>query len=352
MERKILHIILLLVLVLVSSCSTEHFDVVEEESQYMKISLRSGEDAGSDSPCFIFWRQVDYMNSLFPANPFTPYVYSVPNGVIDDYKDPRPKYNTGYVYPPYSEWVYAVGVSPSKIVPNGNVDWKTFFVSPDLAGVTDIQSAPVITGSDQTNFSDPLVFAHQLTKLEFSGYCGSSMKIVEANGTTKYVNVTDIQITLKADSAAQWKWFPEKLEWNHGSGPDGQYKVKAYAAAPALGTIKAKISINDVLTIDNTSATNPKPIGNFYLVPGFDSVIIEVEVKYVDSTIDGTSPSGNGQEIIRIWEKIAINDIYPESGGGTTTSAGESYSIKLMFDRSKIVLGVTLEDWDPDEIHN
>ena len=346
MERKFLHIALFLTLVLWSSCSSEQPAVIEEgESKYMQLSLRSGEDSGSDKPCFIFWKQTDYLAPGFATTPTTPYIWCWPGGEIDNYK--TTKYNTGEVYPPNSESVYAVGVSPGSIVPSGNTNWYKLGILKTLAGITDIQCAPVIIGNEQNHFSDPLVFEHQLTRLEVSGYCGSSMKIVEADGTTRTIKVTDIKVTLKGNTDDQWKWFPESLEWKH---PNNQYEVEAYTTKPSP-EISATVFTPETLTPDNTTETDPEPIGNFYLVPGFNSVTIEIEAKYIDSTTDETSPSGNGQVITRMWSKVEIKEIYPNGAiaPDDVTAAGESYKIKLVFDRSKIELGVTLEGWGPDE---
>ena len=307
--------------------------------------LRSGGDDNneSDKPCFIFWTQTDYLSPGFASNPTTPYVYRHPEGVIDDYK--TPKYNTRYVYPPYSEWVHAVGIAPGSLVPENNTaGWKEFNVPEASAGLVDIQCAPVVKGSQQLPFSDPLLFAHQLTKLEIHGYCGSSMK----EGDSKYINVKDIKITISSDYNDQWKWFPKKLVWN-GDDIDGQYIVNPYSTQPS--EIIAEISTAETLFgKTDTSKDEAKTIGSFYLVPGFNTITITVEATYVDSTIDENYPGGNGQEITRVWDVFTINDLHPLSGS-FVTSKGESYIFKISFDRSRIELSAELEDWG-DEIHN
>ena len=315
-------------------------DASADTSQYMQLSiLRSENNNESNKPCFIFWKQTDYLDAAFPANPSTPYVYRHPEGVIDDYK--VPKYNTQYVYPPYSEWVHAVGVSPGNLISTSNTNWKEFDIPETKAGLIDIQCAPDVRGSQQSPFSDPLVFAHQLTKLEIQGYCGSSMKDGD-----KHVNVKEISVSISSDSASQWKLFPQKLEWDHGSGNDGQYKVIAYTSKPS-SEIVAEILAKDTILYGNidTSKENAKLIGNFYFVPGFNTITLKIEATYEDFTTDGKT------EINRIWNTVTISGIHPEIGN-TVTSAGESYPVKLMFDRSQIILGAELEGWGPGEIHN
>ena len=344
MRKQLLYIALFLAPMLWLSCEEGDFSAVEttEEGQYMQLSmLRSGSDDEMDEPCFIFWKQSDYIDFEPSSIPTEPYVYCYPEGVIDDYNVPI-KYNTKHVYPPLSEWVCAVGVSPSSLVPAGNLDWKEFDISRDNSGLVDIRCASVVMGSQQSQFSDPLIFAHQLTKLEILGYCGSNMK-----DGGRYINVKDIRISISSDTDDQWNWFPQKLMWEHGTMDNGQYKVVPYTTQPS--EITATISTTDILHgASDISKDDAKVIGSFYLVPGFSVIKISVEAIYVDSTNDGTYPSGNGQEIARMWNLITIDNLYPDSGESLVTRAGEGYPIKLSFDRSKIELGLKLEDWSPD----
>ena len=336
--------------ILWSSCEPEsysRFVEEEEENQYMQLALlrSGGKDNESDKPCFIFWKETNYLAPGFSSNPTTPYVYCHPDGVIDDYN--VTKYNTRYVYPDYSEWVHAVGIAPGALVPKNNTTgWTEFYIPETDAGLIEIQCAPVVRGNQQLPFSDPLKFAHQLTKLEIHAYCGDSMMESE----NKYINVKDIKISISSDDDNQWKRFPEKLIWN-GENTTGQYIVKGYDAAPS-SEIVAEISSDKILLgKTDTSKDAAKVIGNFYLVPGFNTITIRVEATYIDTTNDDTI-TGNGQVISRKWDKVTVKEIYPESGPtGTKTSAGESYELKLSFDRSKIELSATLEDWRT-EIHN
>ena len=343
MKKHLLYIALSFVSLLWFSCQQyESTPMVIESSEYMQFSMRSGSQNGQSAyPCFIFWREIDYIDPAFVVTPAEPYVYCHPEGTIDTYK--APKYNTRRVYPPYSEWVHAVGVSPGSLVEVGNTNWKEFYIDPDSAGIIDIQCAPVIKGSQQFPFSDILTFAHQLTNLEIQAYCGPSMK---EGG--EYINVKDISISISSDSVNQWQWFPQKLVWNYGVGDDSQYIVVPYESQP-LQEILAKVAVDGVFLegATDTSKSNAKLIGNFYLFPGFNAITITVEATYVDSTVDGlTNPNGNGQEIERIWKTVTINDLHPTSG--SETSAGESYIFKISFDRSKIELDVLLKEWDTE----
>ena len=330
------------------SCGKEPGVLKEDSDNYIQLNTRAGEDSNSDKPCFIFWKFSDFSISGFDAAPATPYVYSLPGGMIDDYN--VTKYNTGKIYPPLAELVYAVGISPASIPGATPSAWKTFAVDPLIAGLVDIQCAPVISGHEQTHFSDPLKFAHQLAKLEFKGYCGASMKESES----KFINVKDIKISISSDVDNQWKWFPEKLTWNHGGIGVGQYKVSGYTSQPA--TIVAQVSSSNsspeiiLLGKEDTNETDVKSIGNFYLVPGFDKITIKLEATYIDSTEDDNSPlPENGQSHNRIWEEMVIEKIH--SNAAEPTVAGYSYTILLGFERSRIILGVTLKDWE-DDIEN
>ena len=351
MRKHLLYIVLFLLSVLWTSCQKEDISTSEAEaaSQYMQFSVRSASDNESEKPCFIFWKESDYKTPAVFVVPTTPYVFRHPEGMIEDYE--VPKYNTRYVYPPQSEWVHAVGVAPGSLVEENNTDWEKFEIPSSKAGLIDIQCAPAIRGSQQTPFSNPLVFTHKLAKLDIQGYCGSSMTYIGGDGKRRFINVKDIRVSISSDLDDQWMHFPQKLIWDSGNE---QYEVAAYASKPTP-EIVAKIFADDV-TLEGTTDTSKdhaKAIGNFYFVPGFSTITLKVEAIYIDSTTDGDTPlTGNGQGIARVWDTIKITDIHPELGGNTETSEGESYEIKLMFDRGRIVLGVTLEPWNPDEIHN
>ena len=347
MKNRLPYIILLLMLALLVSCK-EDIPVIEKEGDYMQLGTRAGENSGSDVPCFIFWTFSDYNSSVgFPSNPTAPYVYNFPTDTIGAYK--TIKYNTQKIYPSSSETVYAVGVSPGVLVPPGNSNWTTFDIPESLAGITDIMCAAVISGNAQTKFPDPLNFEHQLARLEFRGYCGASM----VESTDRFIDVKDIKITISSDVDNQWNLFPEELQWSHGGVGVGKYEIIAYGSAP-ISPIVAQVSSSNpspgttlVGKVDN-SELRAKPIGNFYLVPGFDQITIKVEATYIDSTTDGIAPGGNGQEIKRVWEEMLIEKIH--SPAGDPTEIGTSYTIYLGFERSRIVVGVTLKDWDPEII--
>jgi len=350
MKQRLLYITLCLMPMLFASCLKENIPNNEGGDSYMQLNTRAGEDSNSDKPCFIFWKFSDYSVSGFGNNPSAPYAYKLPAGMIDDYNETllKPKYNTGEVYPSHAEWVYAVGVSPSSILGASPGAWKTFAVGSAMSGLVDIQCAPVISGNEQAPFSQPLKFAHQLAKLEFKGYCGASMEESES----KFINVKDIKISISSDVDDQYKYFPKELEWVHGGIGVGQYKVNGYTiASPPASPIIAQVSSSDpvpgitLLGKEDTDKDEAKPIGNFYLVPGFDKITIKIEATYVDSTGDGTGPPPeNGQENKRVWETMVIENI---SGTGGTV-AGYSYTISLGFERSRIILGVTLKDWEDD----
>ena len=347
MKKQLLYIILLMP-VFITSCNKE---TLVEGGSYMQLNTRAGEDSDSDKPCFIFWKLSDFSASGFDAAPSVPYVYSLPEGMIDTYN--TSKYNTGKVYPPYAELVYAVGVSPASIPGSSPGAWKTFSVDPAIAGLVDIQCAPVISGHEQTHFSDPLRFAHQLAKLEFKGYCGASMKESES----KFINVKDIKISIRSDVDDQWEWFPEKLTWNHGGIGVGQYKVSGYTttslpASPIIARISSSAPPPGIVLYgkEDIIKAEAKPIGHFYLVPGFDKITIKLEATYIDTTGDGNEPlPENGQENNRVWEELVIGKIH--SNAAEPTIVGHSYTIFLGFERSKIILGVTLKDWE-DDIEN
>ena len=345
MGKQLLYMILFLTSALFVSCTADH--VEEGKGSYMQLNTRAGEDSGSDMPCFIFWRETDYNSSGFSTTPDNPYAYSFPTGVIDSYQ--AIKYNTMKTYPPNVERVYAVGIAPGNLVPDPNTNWKSFDIPVSMAGVTDIQSASAIVGSAQSKFSQPLKFKHQLAKLEFKGYCGATM----VESAERFIDVKDIKITIRSDVNDQYKWFPRLLIWNHGGVGVGQYKVEAYTTVmqPA-SPIAAQVSSSDpfpgmvLIGKEDNSEGKAKPIGNFYLVPGFDKITVKIEATYIDSTQDGMS--GNGQEIIRVWNEMIIGNIH--SNVGDPTEIGTSYTIYLGFERSKIVVGVTLKDWENEII--
>ena len=345
MKQQFVYIALLLITMLFVSCSKENVPNNEDEGgNYMKLSTRSDEDINSAEACFIFWKHTDFDSFGFDDNPATPYVYSLPTGMIDDYNATlsKPKYNTGEIYPPYSEPVYAVGVSPAVILGENPLSWKTFAVPDTMTGIVDIQCAPVIVGTEQSPFSEPLKFAHQLAKLEFKGFCGSSMR----EGNDKYIDIDSIKISISSDVSNQWQWFPKELTWTHGGVGVGQYTVNAYESQPTK-IVAQVLSSNPILGKKDTVEAKAKPIGNFYLVPGFDKITVKVEAIYVDSTTDGDSPAPeNGQENKRVWEEMTIEKIH--SLTDEPTEIGHSYTIYLGFERSKIVLGVTLKDWGND----
>jgi|GEM_PF-3183637 len=353
MKRQLLYVLLLMPILFASCVKENPSDRDEDRGSYMQLNTRAGEDAGSNRPCFIFWRDLDYYSGTFLTSDMTPYVYKLPGGVIDDYNATlsKPKYNTGRIYPPYAEPVYAVGVSPvyasgvSPISIPGDApgSWMTLAVNPAMAGLVDIQCARVIAGSEQSHFFNPLVFAHQLARLEFNGYCGESMW--DEDDADKFIDVKDIKISISSDVDNQWKWFPEKLTWSHGGIGVGQYEVISYTGKPA--TIVAKVSSADpspgitLLGKEDIGETKSKPIGNFYLVPEFDKITVKIEATYVDTTDDGKI------EILRTWD-VVVPDI---AGSSNFTEAGKSYTINIGFERSRIILGVTVEKW-PDDIHN
>ena len=353
MKQQFLYITLLLMPMLFASCSEDSISEKDDagEGNYMRLSTKSGEYSGSDAPCFIFWKHSDFDAFSSGGTPTEPYVYSLPSGEIDDYK--TTKYNTGEIYPPYAEPVYAVGISPAEIPGANPGAWKTFDVPRSIAGLVDIQCAPVIAGSEQAPFSDPLKFEHQLAKLEFKGYCGGSMSVDDDGDgdVDKIINVEDVTITVSSDVDGQHQWFPEKLTWAHGGIGVGQYKVSGYGSPPP--EITAQVSLSNpppgiiISGEDDTNESTSKHIGDFYLVPGFGKITVKVAATYIDSTEDDTAlPPGNGQEIKRVWEEMTIENIH--SNDGEPTEAGTSYTIYLKFERSKIVLGVTLKDWGDD----
>ena len=336
------------------SCGKEPGILKEDSDNYMQLNTRAGEDGNSDKPCFIFWKHSDFTASGFDLNPTAPYVYSLPGGMIDDYNVNKAKYNTGKIYPPLAELVYAVGISPASIPGTTEPSlWKTFAIPTTMAGITDIQCAPVTSGNEQTPFDaptpSPLIFEHQLTKLEFKGYCGTSMKESE----TKFIDVEDINISISSDVDDQWEWFPKELTWHHGGVGIGQYKVSAYGSKPAEIVAKVSSSAPSPITLFgkvDINETKSKPIGNFYLMPGFDKITIKIEATYIDYTGDEGKPApGNGVKHKRVWEEMVIENIH--SNIGEPTLIGYSYTIFLGFERSKIVLGVTLKDWE-DDIEN
>ena len=310
------------------------------DSESIMISSRSGGTDNELKPCFIFWEQSYYTQGGFGTNPTTPYVYRHPPGVIDDYKDPR--YNTMQIYPSDSEWVYAVGVAPGSLVASdgSQAQWTTFAVPKSEAGLMDIQcSKKPITGNKQNPFSDPMLFEHKLTRLHISGRCGSSMK--DSKG--EYINVKNIEVAFESAVDDQWMWLPEKLVWSHGTGADGQYKPVGYASED--NTMAPTINSRAELLLEGLSGVADS-LGCFYLVPGFTSVTLMVSADYIDSTDDGDSPEGNGQLISRMWDEVTVNMKFPL--GQTATKAGDSYPVTLTFEREKILVGVTLEEWEPD----
>ena len=304
------------------------------------ISSRAFQDDNGLSPCFIFWEQSYYNQAGFGDNPATPYVYCHPSGTIDDYK--VPKYNTMKIYPFDSEWVYAVGVAPGSLVASdgSQAQWKTFDIPKSEAGLMDIQcSINYISGNKQNPFSNPMIFEHQLTRLKINGYCGSTMK----DDKGEYINVKNVKVTLESEFDNQWRWFPEKLVWTHGTGIDGKYKVWGYTTED--NTMTPTVTSHEDLLLDGLTG-KVDSLGCFYLVPGFTSVTLHVSADYVDSTNDGDSPEGNGQQITRIWDEVMVTMKFPS--GQTETKAGDSHPINLKFEREKIVVVATIEEWGPD----
>ena len=336
-------------LILLFSCERSVGVLKEDSDNYMQLNTRAGEDANSNKPCFIFWKLSDFNDPGFDAAPLTPYVYSLPGSMIDDYN--VTKYNTGKIYPPYAEPVYAVGVSPASILGATPGAWKTFAVDSSISGLVDIQCAPVISGNEQTPFNAPLAFAHQLAKLEFKGYCGASMKEDE----NKFIDIQEIKISISSEDDNQWKWFPEELTWAHGSIGVGKYEVSAYESEPAsplVAQISSSNSSPEIILLgkEDVIKEDAKPIGNFYLVPGFHKITIKIEATYIDYTGDEGEPApGNGVKHNRVWEEMVIENIH--SNAGEPTIIGHSYTIFLGFERSKIILGVSLKDWE-DDIEN
>jgi len=340
MKRQLLYITLLLIQALFFSCEENHDVSNEVGMDYMQLNTRTGGDNDSNKPIFIFWESSKFNAPGFGDNPTEPYVYRFPEGMIDDYNVGKSKYNTREVYPEYAAPVYAVGISPASIPGATPTAWKSFNVAPAIAGLVDIQCAPIIEGNEHTHFSDPLVFTHQLAKLEFKGYCGTSMK----ESDSKFVNVKDIEISISSDKNDQWKWFPEKLTWNHGGIGVGQYKVSGYTAeSPPATPIVATVPSPEIVLLGKIDITeaNAKPLGNFYLMPGFNAITIRLKATYIDETLDKKT------ENVREWEEFLIENI-----DGTSTKAGNKYTINLCFERNRIVLGASLVGWPDEDIVN
>ena len=356
MKKELLYVIPLLALMLFVSCSKDGISENDEDGNYMQLNTRAGEDSDSDKPCFLFWTATNFNAPGFSSTLMVPYTCCLPENMIDDYNAAllKPKYNTRKIYPPYAEQVYAVGISPGSIVdPGTHSDWSTFAIPTTKAGLIDIQCAPVISANEQAPFSTPLTFTHQLAKLEFKGYCGTSMY----EDIQHFINIKDIKISISSDVDNQWQWLPKELKWNHGGVGVGQYKINAYGGAPAspiVAQVSSSVPAPGITLFgkdytdadDDENKKKAEPIGNFYLVPGFDKITIKIEATYIDSTKDGMAPGGNGQEIKRVWETMTIKDIH--AGTGVPTLPNYSYTIYLKFEKNKIILGVTLKDWDPE----
>ena len=342
MKKQLLYIIFCLSLTLLTACVAEHFPE-EEGADYMQLNTQSKGGGGVDElPCFIFWTNWStggfYQSDGTLAEPF---IYSKPPLNIDDYSAAR--FNTGYRYPQNVETVYAVGIWPRSIMPPGDLgdisDWNTFDLKGRAdAGLVDIQCAPVIWGTAQNQFDNtkPLKFEHQLVKLEFMGYCGVGMW----EGSAKHIYVKDLTVTIRSDQGTnQWELFPEQLVWSGVSSiPSvGQYVVEGYTSEP--GT-PISASLPKIQIPGNTSKAGALPIGNFYLMPGFEDITVYLEAIYVDTTSDGKT------EHTRTWE-LLIEGV-GDAGG---TEAGYRYPIFLGFEKSQIVLSATIDEWEEDE-HN
>ena len=338
MKKQLIYITLFLIQALFFSCEKNN-EVLNDGVSYMQLNTRTGGDGSSDNPCFIFWKMSDFNASGFNDDPTDPLVYSLPGGMIDDYNVSKIKYNTREIYPSLPEWVYAVGVSPASIPGADPQDWKTFDIDPEIAGLIDIQCAPVISGNEQDHFSEPLRFTHQLTKLQFKGYCGESMW----ESDTKHINVKKVTITLRSDMGAdQWELFPEKLTWAHGSIGVGQYRVSSYSTDPAE-SLKANLPILGEIP-GNTTYAGALSIGSLYLVPGFKDIVIELKATYEDTTDDEKTT------IVREWTEFLIKNI-GEDTHSNETKAGYSYAIYIGFEKRRIVLDAVVEPW-PNDINN
>ena len=328
------YIVWLVVLILPVSCKKSTAD--DEYGFAMMLGTRAGEDNGSDKPCFIIWEQKDYTHAGFGANPAVPYAVCRPDGVIGAYE--TAKYNTRHVYPLHNELAYAVGVSPGTIVSASQSGWKTLDIAPALAGVADIQTAKAITGSEQAPFDTPLVFNHLLTRLKFYGYCHSDMH----ESDNEKIDVKKVEVSISSEN--QWLRLPKELEWEHDHS-SGRYTVNGYSAAPSPKVV-ATVKMEDGVVIDSQDGSgDAKFVGNLYLMPGFEEIAVDIKATYVDYTTDGPAPGGNGREQVLEWKNVTIPGI---ANSGAPTSAGESYKLHLVFYRSTIKIGVTLNPWGPD----
>ena len=332
MRQQLIHITLLSLL-LFAACSESRDPNGEEDVNYITLQTRVGEDAGSDMPCFFFWRHHD-----LTAPDYEPYIYSTPTGSIDTYKST--KFNTKHTYPAMGETVYAMGISPRTIMPGTAIadvpDWTTIPIPlASKPGLVDIQCAPIISANEQNPFNDPLKFEHELAKLEFMVYCEDGMW----ESVSKHINVKDISITISSEDG-QRVLFPKELTLSPLPNPT-QYIVNGYDVGDT-DLLSATISLANLP--GNTKKANAEPVGNFYLVPGFQNITVELKATYKDTTTDGK------EEITRVWEKLSINNI-GDSGDSGLTIAGKRYKINIGFEKSRIILGAEVEDW-PDDIDN
>ena len=328
MKKQRLHIILLPLLLFIA-CSDDHYYF--EEDIYIELHTRAGEDAGSDMPCFIFWRSQDLVS------PYMPYIYSIPAGSISSYTNV--KYNTEHIYPPI-EPIHAMGVSPSSIMPQEVTDisnWEVISISKTSnLGLVDIQCASKISANEQNPFNTPLIFEHKLAKLEFKVYCGESMW----KDATQYINVTDISVTVTSGNG-QWVLFPKELTLDLPLAPT-QYIVNGYAVGDTDPEVSVAISHTGIP--GNTKPANAELIGNFYFMPGFNDITITLKATYIDHT--GTN--GNGNQVVRVWNDMSVENIAGIAVNDATV-AGKSYTINIGFEAAKIILGAKLEEWSKDQ---
>ena len=293
-------------------------------------------------PLFLFWTEDNFNDATKSAPDF---FVRTPDGEIDDYQ--TEKYNTGVYYPLYDKVVYAAGLAPApgegglQFVTEGDYSQFNIPVGPstygdDAHGAYDVMTTTKVQGNDTNPIAEPLLFKHALTKLSFDAILAESMP--------QFVKFITIEFPGSAAAlSVEWDETDETYKVTGGTDGTDDFVFGNYWTLDGSSLIEGDPRANYTMFYQ-LNKTRAQRVGITYIVPPHASSI-PVTVKYKMVGTVGGFDTPDPLYPIRDEEKDILLNFVDNNGDPISLEAGDSYSIRLVFNIYDIELIGKLRDW-------
>lgn len=323
MKEYILNIKIVVILLLLTACSTDELPSPNGETMrlYSMENAATNTNSAANKAVLLFWER-DLFNKV-PAN--DPFLVSKPADVIDAYK--TTPYDTHTFYPPMDNIVVAVGYSPQNL---HTTDYITFTLPDGQASAsTDLlTSIQPVYGSASRPFDgqdkEPLKFMHAQSKVTFKAQLAEGMTL----------NIRKVQIRIgNTCLTGSLKWDTEKQRFT------AQVETKSTSYTFPIQPNKNPLPQSTESAIE---------IGTIYVLPEMTSIPVEITVDksednfktFQTTTFTAELPYNISRDPGKAEDKgKVVNKLY----------AGEAYTFTLLFGQTDLDLIGKKEPWENGE---